>query len=96
MYIHIGSATVVTTKDIIGIFDIDYCSISKRTREYLKNAQDAGHVVNVAEELPKSFVVCREGARDIVYISPISPATLKKRAAGQRRPEEERDLAEKD
>lgn len=83
MYMHIGSATVVTTKDIIGIFDIDYCTISKRTREYLKKAQDAGRVVNVAEDLPKSFVVCREGGDDIVYISPISPATLRKRALGR-------------
>lgn len=83
MYIHIGSATVIRTRDIVGIFDIDYCSISKRTREYFKKVEDAGLVVNVAEELPKSFIVCREGSRDVVYISPISPTTLKKRAGGK-------------
>lgn len=96
MYIHIGSATVVTTGDIVGIFDIDYCSVSKRTRDYLKAAQDAGRVVNVAEEeLPKSFVVCREGDRDVIYVSPISPATLKKRADGGKYTEEERTHAKK-
>ena len=80
MYIHLGSDTVVTAKNIIGIFDIDYCSISKRTREFLRKAQDEGRVINVTEELPKSFVlVCGENG-DKVYVSGVSPATLRKRA----------------
>ena len=85
MYIHLGSATVVTTDSIVGIFDLDYCSVGKRTREYLKAAQDSGRVVNVAQEdLPKSFVVCLDRGVDRVYISPISTATLKKRLSRER------------
>jgi hypothetical protein len=80
MYIHLGSDTVVRAKNIIGIFDIDYCSISKRTREFLRVAQDEGRVINVTEELPKSFVIVSEEAGDMVYVSGISPATLRKRA----------------
>lgn len=86
MYLHIGQDTVVRLRDIVGIFDIDTTSISPITREYLKNAQKTGAVVNVTEELPKSFVVCREKGRDRdhrdvkVYISQISSTTLLKRS----------------
>lgn len=80
MFIHLGSNTVVTSKSIIGIFDIEYCSISKRTRAFLREAQLDGRVVNVTDELPKSFILCSEEDGDKVYISGISPATLRKRA----------------
>ena len=86
MYIHLGSDTVVSAKNIIGIFDIDTCSINKRTRDFLRAAQDSGHVVNVTEELPKSFVLVRENGGDRVYISGISPATLRKRAETETSP----------
>lgn len=80
MYIHLGGKTVIKTSGIIGIFDIDYCSISKRTRAFLRSAEKSSEVVNVTEDLPKSFVVCETGGERTVYISGISPATLKKRA----------------
>lgn len=80
MYIHLGSSTVVTIRSIVGIFDMDYCSVSKRTREFLRAAQENGKIVNVTDELPKSFILCREAGKDTVYVSGISPATLRKRA----------------
>lgn len=80
MYIHLGSDTVVTTRSIIGIFDIEYCSVSKRTRAFLRQAQQGGKVVNVTDELPKSFILCRGEDGEKVYISGISPSTLRKRA----------------
>lgn len=82
MYLHLGSETVVRISEITGIFDLENTSVSKLTRDFLAKAQKSGMVVNVSEELPKSFVVCsskKNGAR--VYISQISPATLKKRAS---------------
>ena len=36
--------------------------------------------MNVSPEMPKSFVVCMENGEEVAYISPISVATLKKRA----------------
>lgn len=79
MYLHLGQNTVVRTASIVGIFDIENTSTSRLTRSYLSQAEKSGQVVNVSTELPKSFVVCREGKRTVVYISQISPATLKKR-----------------
>ncbi len=79
MYLHLGQNTVVRTASVVGIFDIENTSTSRLTRSYLSQAEKSGQVVNVSTELPKSFVVCREGKGTVVYISQISPATLKKR-----------------
>ncbi len=80
MYLHLGQYTVVHTGDIVGIFDIDNSSVSRSTKDYLAQAQKRGWVVNVSEEIPKSFVVCRHRDGEIkVYISQISSSTLRKR-----------------
>ena len=41
----------------------------------------AGQVVNVTNDLPKSFVLCEEGGQVRVYITQVSSSTLRKRAA---------------
>ncbi len=80
MYIHLGQDTLVKKDDIIGIFDLDTATVSKRTRDYLSKAEKQGKVINVSFELPKSFIVCRKGNDKIIYISQISTATLLKRS----------------
>lgn len=79
MYLHLGKNTVIKTKDIVGIFDMDTSTISKNTRDYLAKAEKDGRVINVSTELPKSFVVCRDKEGIKVYISQISSQTLQKR-----------------
>lgn len=81
MYLHLGQDTIIHTKDLIGIFDLDNSTISHHTRYYLACAEKAKRVVNVSTELPKSFVVCSgEDHKITVYLSQISPSTLRKRA----------------
>lgn len=58
MYLHIGSETIVSEDSLIGIFDLDNTSVSKFTREFLRGRQQEGMVVTVAEDIPKSFVLC--------------------------------------
>ena len=79
-YLHLGKGTVVNTADIIGIFDLDITSQSHLTRRYLRLAEQAGQVVNAAEDIPKSFVVCRDGEKTRVYLSQMASATLLRRA----------------
>ena len=79
MYLHLGQECVVRTKEILGIFDLDSSTLSKHTRDYLARAEKEGRVVNVTDELPKSFIVTT-GENAMVYISQISAATLKKRS----------------
>ena len=81
MYLHLGGDTVVSLKDVIAIFDLDITSISKITREFLHIAEEEGFVVNVSEDLPKSYVLAEINQKSRVYISPISASTLLKRAS---------------
>ena len=82
MYLHLGQDVVIRTCDVVAIFDIENSSIAKSTKSYLYRAQKEGRVINVTYEMPKSFVVCagRKDGKSTVYISQISPATLRKRA----------------
>lgn len=80
MYLHLGQETVITTDRIIGIFDIDECTISKKTRDYLTIAEKRKRIVNVSYELPKSFIVCEKNGEITVYISQLSTKTLLSRA----------------
>ena len=83
MFLHLGNNYLVNTKDIIGIFDIENTSVSANTKEFLNFAAKNRRVVNCTYEMPKSFIVSMENGREIVYISQISVATLRKRASNQ-------------
>lgn len=76
MYLHLGQDTVVCTENIVAMFDIDACTVSKKTRDFLSFAEKQGQVVNVSFELPKSFVICENNGKRTVYISQISTKTL--------------------
>ena len=81
MYLHLGQNEIVADRSVIGIFDLDKCSMSKRTRDYLSAAEQEGVVLDVSGDLPKSFVVCDHPYhRQIVYLSQLNPSTLKNRA----------------
>ncbi len=82
MYLHLGKETLVNTRDVVGLFDLDTASLSKKTREFLAAAEKAGRVVNVSFELPKSVVLTKDG---LLYISQLATATLKKRLEIQRK-----------
>ena len=80
MFIHIGHDTVIVDKEIIGIFDMENTTVMKKTVDYLNNAEKQKKVRNVAPfELPKSFIVCDEPSGTVIYISPVSVATILKR-----------------
>lgn len=80
MYLHLGKGTVVDDRDIIGIFDLDITSQSHITRKYLNAAERSGEVVNVAEDIPKSFVVTKNRDKVIVYLCQMACTTLLKRS----------------
>ena len=81
MYLHIGQNEIIPDRRIIGIFDLDKCSYSKRTRDYLTAAEQEGVVLDVSGDIPKSFVVCDHPYhRQIVYLSQLNSSTLKNRA----------------
>ncbi|MBR5543490.1 MAG: DUF370 domain-containing protein [Oscillospiraceae bacterium] len=80
MFLHIGRGRLLRKKDIVGVFDLEITSQSKRTKAYLAKKEKQNRVINVCDDIPRSFVVASEEGRERVYISQISPQTLKGRS----------------
>ena len=73
MYLHIGNNVMLPEKHIIGVFDLEITSQSKRTSEFLRRA-----------DIPKSFLVCDHPYHpQLVYLSELSSQTLQKRMEEQ-------------
>ncbi len=80
MYLHIGRNQMLAERRIIGVFDLEITSQSKLTRAFLDRAQREGTVLEVCDDLPKSFLVCDHPYHSqIVYLSELNTATLQKR-----------------
>ena len=81
MYLSIGNNYMVRKADIIGIFDMDNATWSRRTRQSLSMAEQSGMVVNAAlEEIPNAFVLCQEEGGQKIYLSALTAKTLHRRA----------------
>ena len=78
MYLSIGKDMAVRERAVVGIFDMDNTTTSKRTREFLNNAEREGQVVP-CDDLPKSFIVTAEYGMDRVYLTSLNTSTLEKR-----------------
>ena len=55
MYLHLGVGKVIRTKDIVGIFDIDKTTLGSVTKGFLSNAERAGKVHTVGNDIPRSL-----------------------------------------
>ena len=78
MYLPIGSDMAVRESYIIGIFDLDNTSVSRRTRVFLEAAERDGQVVP-CDDMPKSFILTDEYEMPRIYLTPLSAYTLEKR-----------------
>jgi hypothetical protein len=76
MYIHLGGEKVIFSSELIAIFDVSIEKSSKISKQFISQALEQKIVVRIGEEAPKSIVL----TKDKVYYSPISSATLKKKA----------------
>lgn len=76
MFLYLGGDITVRADDVVGIFDIEECSVSRVTAEYLNSCQKKGRIVNISDDMPKSFIV----AVDNTYISNVSHSTITRRA----------------
>jgi len=84
MYLHLGQNVVVPQAAVIGVFDMDNTTSSYITRKFLRDAEKAGRLISVSEELPDSFVVCSEGSEIKIYLSQLSTQTLLRRSETMR------------
>ena len=78
MYLSIGNDMAVRSSAVVGIFDLDNTTTSRRTRLLLEKAEQEGRVVP-CDDLPKSYVVTVEYGLERVYLTALSAKTLEKR-----------------
>lgn len=76
MFLHIGGNITVRADDVVGIFDIEACSVSRITADFLNSCQKKGVVEYASQDMPKSFIVTKEK----MYISNVSHRTVVRRA----------------
>ncbi len=79
MYIPIGNDMAVRDSSIVGIFDMDHCTWSHRTRQFLSTAEKKGEVVTVTDDLPKSFLVTAEYGLNRVYLVKFNSTVMEHR-----------------
>lgn len=77
MFLHLGEDTVVLTKDIIVIMDMDGATISKFSRELLRKGELDGNIVTVSSLLPRTIIITLDNK---IYLSPVSANTLLKKS----------------
>ncbi len=59
MFLHIGEGKILSKKDIVGIFDLENTSISKKTREFLKINDKKGNIEYISYDIPKTFIITK-------------------------------------
>ena len=79
MYLSMGGGFVVRRRDIVAVFDMDNATYSRISRDALSLAEKRGEVINAAEDIPRTFIVCEEGGKRRVYLSGLSGSALKRR-----------------
>ena len=77
MYIDIATDFLIDEEDITGIFDLDNTTAAgKHTINFLNEKQKEGKVTYLIKDIPKSFVVTKNGE---VFVVELSSQILRKR-----------------
>lgn len=84
MFLHLGNDAVIREDEIVAVYDMDNTTISRQSRDFLAHAQKSGMVVDICDDLPKSYIVTNSDGVTKVYISSVSTRTIMKRAKSSR------------
>ena len=76
MYVDIDTDSLVNGDDVVGIFDLDNTTVNKFTNEFLNKMQAEGKIEYLVSDIPKSFILMKEGT---VFVVELSSQILKKR-----------------
>ncbi len=80
MFLHVGNSKNLRESRIIGIFDADTSTVSQITKKFLSDAEKEGRAESAVLEIPKSFVVSKNGGAHSVCFSQLSVNSLVGRA----------------
>lgn len=79
MFIHPGKNAVLRKSDIIGIFELDNVSWSKRSREFLRCSEERGEVIDASEDIPRSFILSTNNGKSRLTLTHVTTRTIIKR-----------------
>jgi len=76
MFLHVGNNKNIRERDIVGIFDMDNATVSMITRKFLSECQKKNMVESANSEIPKSFILYRDGDGFNICFSQLSSISL--------------------
>lgn len=79
MYLHICKNNIIKTENIIGIFDINTIKETREFKNMYLKLKEENQIINISENIEKSFILVKENKKNKAYISNISVNTLEKR-----------------
>ena len=79
MYLHIGKDYIIKSKEIIGIFNIDYVKNTKEYKGMIEKLKDEGNLKNIADNQNKTFILTEKDSIVKGYITNIGTTTIGKR-----------------
>ena len=78
-FLQLEKGESIDKKEIIGVFDLETSSASG-TKELFRRLEGEMGVVNLSEDIPKSFILCEGEYSDRIYLSGLSTKSVEKRA----------------
>lgn len=78
MYLNIGGDTIINSENIVGIFDLDNCTVTKKGRDFI-NINIKNIITVSLDELPKSFIIYNDQNGVSLYICQYQSSVLLKR-----------------
>lgn len=79
MYLNIGKEHILKSKDIIGIFSLDYIKNTKEYKGMYKSLEENNLITKVSEEKEKTFILVENNKNKKGYITNIGVNTIAKR-----------------
>lgn len=80
MYLHLENNILLPKGKVLGIFDLDTACWEKKTKEFLRQAEEEGRVYTLCSDIPRSFVLVGEDfGNTTLYITARSTQSLRKR-----------------
>ena len=78
MFINVSKDTIIRTKDIVGIFNLDYIGNTKEYRNFLSNMIEKKEIIKISEQ-EKTFILTKNDNYTKGYITNISANTIGRR-----------------
>lgn len=79
MYLNIGKEYIIKSKNIIGIFNIDYIKNTKEFKTMYKSLEEENNIIKATDGKEKTFILVEKDRNKKGYITNIGVNTIAKR-----------------